>query len=191
MNAIICESWICLLWKIAREAVPFNVWSPCDGTPQHMRCDLDKLGFASMRIICEGQPDIWLIHLLQKSQWHVVSPLHLTKCGRSAHTALLDFSCPRLCSSTILLLFCGFTFRWYLSWIKFFMAISTISPWWGRKPAHTFVLASWVRHVNFTITVCGISCWWKNEENDSVVIEVPCPGPLLSLLHTLGKPLAS
>lgn len=43
------------------------------------------------------------------------------------------------------------------------MAISPLNPRWGRKPAHAFVLASFVRHGNFTMTVCGIVSWWENE----------------------------
>lgn len=27
-----------------------NSWRPCDNTPQSVKCDLDKLGFTSVRI---------------------------------------------------------------------------------------------------------------------------------------------
>lgn len=45
-----------------------------------VRYDLDKLGFASVRILCEGQLDGRLAYFtpLQQSPWSVVGPLRLT-----------------------------------------------------------------------------------------------------------------
>lgn len=60
-----------------------NGWRPYDGTPQGVRCDLDKLGFASVRIpVRRAAGHLAYFTLLQQSPRSVMGPLRLTTGGR-------------------------------------------------------------------------------------------------------------
>lgn len=110
INITIYESSTCRLGNIS------NSWRPCDSTPQSVKCDLDKLGFTSVRIhVWRAAPPLALFHLLQQSHRSMVGPLHLAKRGSLAHiNHLSEFWCPCVCILSNLSAFLGFTFHWYL-----------------------------------------------------------------------------
>lgn len=65
---------------------------PYDGTPQGVRCDLDKLGLASVRIpVLRAVRRLAYFTLLQQSEQSVVGPLRLTTGGRFSSQCPSEF----------------------------------------------------------------------------------------------------
>lgn len=166
MGIIIYESWIRLLWNTAREAGPFRGWSPYDGTAQYARGKLYKLGLASVRIQAWrpawGPACFTCANKASDVMSGESSPLYQVWQFSSLHPSGLPVFLPLHSVSSSCWCIRALFFTGTLSWIKSFLAISLISSWEGRKPTHTFVLASLMRLVNFPITVCGIAIWWED-----------------------------
>lgn len=137
-----------------------NGWCACDGTPPKCEVWPGQAGFHLGKDPCmKGSPTSGLFHLLSTEPagvWWVL--FVLPSVAGLSHTTLLNSDvlsfalCPTCPSSGVLLLTGTFPR------IKFFVAISPLNPRRGRKPAHAFVLASFVRHGKF-----HNDCLWDSQ----------------------------